>query len=59
MVQNDWTSPSGSRWEPPAPPSDRVVGPEPRRRYRRPVVAVLLTAMGAGARGHDHQGRRS
>jgi hypothetical protein len=63
-VQNDWSSPSGSRWEPvpqpggPASPVSPGTGTvpvverapkEPRRRHRRPVVAVLLTVLGAGA----------
>jgi hypothetical protein len=68
-VQNDWSSPSGSRWEPvPQPgglspsngvpsdgvPSDDVAGDPastaaPRRRARRPVVAVLLAVLGVGA----------
>jgi len=49
MAQNDWSSPSGSRWEPLAPPTAQAVDPAPRRRDRRPVVAVLLTLLGAGA----------
>jgi hypothetical protein len=66
-VQNSWSSPSGSRWEPVPQPDDvaarsvgsapgagpatarRAAASEPRRRYRRPVVAVLLTLLGAGA----------
>ena len=47
-MQDEWTSPSGSRWEPVAPPAHRAVAAEPRRRSRRPVVAVLLTVLGAG-----------
>lgn len=60
-MQNDGTSPSGSRWEPvpgPAAPEAALPAPAPegagdaaartRRRYRRPVLAVLLTLVGAG-----------
>jgi hypothetical protein len=65
-VQNDWSSPSGSRWEPVPQPGSTdpslgsppgpvrpvpTVAPAavPRRRHRRPLVAVLLTVLGAGA----------
>ena len=60
-MQDEWSSPSGSRWEPVPGPAARgaaqAVGvpadagaPEvrTRRRYRRPVLAVLLTLLGAG-----------
>jgi hypothetical protein len=64
MVQNDGPGPSGSRWEPTPQPLGSMdahprrsapsapSGPAPtasRRRHRRPVVAVLLTLLGAGA----------
>lgn len=62
-MQNNWSSPSGSRWEPtpqadgPDPSDGSVTDPatEPRaataglRRRRRPVAAVLLTLVGFGA----------
>jgi len=62
-VQNEWSSPSGSRWEPapqqtvegvqtlppPAGGGDGKQVAGPRQRRRRPVAAVLLTLAGAGA----------
>ncbi|MGI3785187.1 MAG: hypothetical protein ACRYG2_30890, partial [Janthinobacterium lividum] len=60
-MAEQWTSPSGSRWEPatapvaPAAPASLATptaaqaAAAPRRRHRRPVVAVLLTLLGAGA----------
>ena len=48
-MQNDWMSPSGSRWEPRGTAAVPTAGPEPRHRYRRPVIAVLLTVLGSGA----------
>jgi len=59
-MQNDWTSPSGSRWEPMVSPGAPMVGPASRRRPRHPVVAVLLAVLGHdGLRGLDHHGPRS
>jgi hypothetical protein len=62
MAQNDWSSPSGSRWEPVPPPRSvapaggsapaagraRRVSSDPCPRFRRPLIAVLLTMLGAG-----------
>ena len=58
-MQNEWSSPSGSRWEP--APQQTVGGVQAARRRgrgeaaagtaaqrRRPVAAVLLTLVGAG-----------
>jgi hypothetical protein len=76
--QDSWSSPSGSRWEPvpqdvvpssaPTPAlrtaldvREGVV--EPRRRYRRPALAVLLTLLGVGTvtagAAYEHSGGSS
>ncbi len=61
-VQNDWWTPSGSRWEP-VPEATTATAPEmapeivsplparttPRRAHRRTAAALLLTLLGAGA----------
>jgi hypothetical protein len=55
-VQDDWSGTSGSRWEP-VPEAGTAgtardepeIEPVTRRRRVRPVVAVLVTLLGAGA----------